>query len=74
MYLQFISFFHTDMTQVVEILPHDLYDEILPFLHCQYHLCQDNSNHDADYVEPGHFGPRTLKLKNTAVAPLTNMV
>ena len=49
MYLHFRSLFHTDMTQVVEILP-----QVRPILHSQYHGCwcpgdarsQGISNHE----------------------------
>ena len=65
MYLHFISFLHTDMTQVVEILLHKNID--LPTIHSQYHgywwpgdaRSQGISNRDTYYIEPAWFVPRT---------------
>ena len=67
-YLQFISFLHAGMTQIVEILPH--VKQELTFLHRQYHGCwcpgdarsQVISNHYIDYVEPELFGPCMLRV------------
>ena len=62
--------FHTDMTQVVEILPQVRQDKVLSILHSQYHAClcpgdarsQDISNHDINCVQPNQFGPRMLMI------------
>ena len=39
MYLQFLSFFHTDMTQVVEICSYLMEVKDPPILHSHYHEC-----------------------------------
>ena len=60
MYLQFLSFLHMDMAQVVEILPYTVYDKELPSLLSWYHgfwwpgdaRNQGVSNHDIDLVNP----------------------
>ena len=58
MYLQFLSFLHTDIPKAVEIRPHVSQG---PSLHSQYHGCrrpaegrgQGIGNHDIDLVKPG---------------------
>ena len=63
MCLKFISFLHTVITQVVEILPSLI-------LHTQYHgrWCPGDarsrgiSHRDVDCAEPELFGPRTLRV------------
>ena len=58
MYLQFLSFFHIDMTPGVDFIPHD---KDLPSLQSEYHGCwwpgdarsQDISIHDVGLVKPG---------------------
>ena len=60
-YLDFISFLHIHMAQVVEILPQVRQEHtFVPIPHGQYHGCwcagdaggQGISNHDIYYVEP----------------------
>ena len=58
-YLQFISFLHTDKTQVVEIFPHEI---LPPYLFYTFNNTSADvlatqgtrvsANHDTDYVEP----------------------
>ena len=67
-YLKFISFLHTDMTQVFEIFPHVRQE--ITLLHSKFHGCwgrgkakiQGINNHDIDFVEPEYFGPHTLRV------------
>ena len=64
-YLHFISYHHTDMTQVVEILPHVIQELTCSTLHrgCRFSgdtRSQGISNHDIDYVEPEWSRPHTL--------------
>ena len=67
-YLHFMSFLHTDMTQVVEILPRGRQKSIL---HSQYHghWCPGDTkshvinNSDFDYVEPNQFSSCALRVE-----------
>ena len=73
MYLQFISFLHTDMTQAIEILP--CVRQNLPILHSQYHGCwcpgnarsQGISKNDIYFVELGWVGHRMLRVNKVKI-------
>ena len=62
-YLLSLTLLHTDMTQVIHILPREIHN--LPI---QYHDCwcsgdsrsQGISNHDTNFVKPSWLGPRML--------------
>ena len=68
MCLHFISFLHTDMTQVVEILPRirqeftNSTESISWVLMFWRRRSQGIGIHDIDYIEPEEFGPHTIKV------------